>query len=246
MRSAALLSVLAFFGIASTTPVDGKLQARAIVPHDSIGPVLPKTQGGKIGNAMERFQPFLHIAHGCQPYTASNEQVDISVGSGGLQDSGNPSAGCRDRNKGQTYVRGAWHKGKFGLMYAWYFPKDQPNAGNVVGGHRHDWENVVVWIDNPDNANPRIVGFAASGHGDYSRTTNPIREGDKVKVEYFTQLGLNHALQMSNTRGDTHWLLQWESMDARSRNALQNANFGKANVPFKDGNFFNNLDKAFI
>lgn len=77
MRSAALLSVLAFLGTASTTPVDGKLEARAIVPHDSIGPVLPKTQGGKIGDAMERFQPFLHIAHGCQPYTASNEQGDI-------------------------------------------------------------------------------------------------------------------------------------------------------------------------
>ncbi|KAL6366292.1 hypothetical protein LRP88_00040 [Fusarium phalaenopsidis] len=235
MRSGGLLSVLAFFGIASTTPVDGKLQAWAIVPHDSIGPALPKTQGGKIGNAMERK---VAIAFPCF--------VSNSVGSGGLQDSGNPSAGCRDRNKGQTYVRGAWHKGKFGLMYAWYFPKDQPNAGNVVGGNRHDWENVVVWIDNPDNANPRIAGFAVSGHGDYSRTTNPIREGDKVKVEYFTQLGLNHALQMSNTRGDTHWLLQWESMDARSRNTLQNANFGKANVPFKDGNFFNNLDKAFI
>ncbi|KIL84557.1 hypothetical protein FAVG1_12082 [Fusarium avenaceum] len=221
----------------------GFLSRRAIVAHDSLGPVLPRTQGGRIGNSVERFQPWLHIAHGCQPYTASNDAGDIS---GGLQDTGNPSAGCRDKNKGQTYVRAAWHKGKFGIMYAWYFPKDQPNAGNVIGGHRHDWENAVVWLDNPNNDNPKIVGFAASGHGNYARTSTPLREGDRVKVEYFTQLGLNHQLQMSNTRGDTHWLLQWESMTARGREALQNANFRSANVPFKDGNFVNNLDKAFV
>ncbi|KAE9106020.1 hypothetical protein PF010_g12585 [Phytophthora fragariae] len=32
-------------------------------------------------------------------------------------------------------------------MYSWYFPKDSPSSRM---GHRHDWEHVVVWINNPD------------------------------------------------------------------------------------------------
>ncbi|KAJ4319638.1 hypothetical protein N0V84_006274 [Fusarium piperis] len=242
MRSFGLLSVLATLGAVSGTPVDGAaLEDRAVVSHDSLRPWLPRTQGGAIGKAIERFQPLLHIAHGCQPYTAVAENGDTS---GGLQDTGNPSAGCRDQNRGQTYVRAAWNGGKFGIMYAWYFPKDQPNAGNVAGGHRHDWENVVVWIDNPANANPKILGVAPSAHGGYKPSTNVKRDGDRAKIEYYTSFPYNHALQQSDTKGTTYWVLQWESMTAAARTALQNTDFGSANVPFKNGNFESNLGKA--
>lgn len=132
-------------------------------------------------------------------------------------------------------------------MYAWYFPKDQPNAGNVAGGHRHDWESVVVWIDNPANANPRILGGAASGHGTYKRTTNPNRQGNNVKVEYFTTFPTNHELQFTDTVGRSYWISDWDRMPAAERNALSNQNiFGKANVPFRPDNFNGNLDKAFV
>lgn len=131
-------------------------------------------------------------------------------------------------------------------MYAWYFPKDQPAAGDVVGGHRHDWESIVVWIDTPATGNPRLLGAAASGHGQYKVTTQPHRIGNNVKVEYFVSFPRNHELQFTATTGRSYFINDWNAMPKAARDGLQNANFGKANVPFKDGNFIPNLDKAFV
>ena len=71
-------------------------------------------------------------------------------------------------------------------MYAWYMPKvssvssdhcsyaalratqsthfcalrqDEPSTGI---GHRHDWEGIVVWIDDPNKSQPVILGVSAS------------------------------------------------------------------------------------
>lgn len=131
-------------------------------------------------------------------------------------------------------------------MYAWYFPKDMPNDGVSTGSHRHDWESVVVWLNNPSVADPTILGGAASGHGDYKKSTSPQREGDGVKVEYFTQLLLNHELQFTDTTGKTYPVLDWDAMSMNMQTALNNTDFGSANVPFKDENFTENLDKASI
>lgn len=166
--------------------------------------------------------------------------------SGGLQDTGSSEGGCRDPNKGQIYTRGAWYKGRFGIMYAYYFPKDAPISGNVAGGHRHDWENLVVWIDNPANANPRILGAAASAHGKYEKSANPPRVGNSIKVEYYTRFPLNHALQFTETPGRSYYLSDWNAMGATERNALTQASFGAANVPFKDDSFLNNLASAWV
>lgn len=130
-------------------------------------------------------------------------------------------------------------------MYAWYWPKDQPLSPNV-GGHRHDWESVVIWIDNPDAANPVITGAAASGHGEYKKTTTPQTQGTRPKVEYFTSFPTNHELQFTATLGWEFNMITWETLPAAARTALQNTDFGDANVPFKDGNFVSNLEKAWV
>ncbi|KAL3673463.1 hypothetical protein V7S43_001173 [Phytophthora oleae] len=44
-------------------------------------------------------------------------------------------------------------------MYAWYFPS----------GLIHDWKNVVIWIDNPDLATPKVLGVSAQVKEGYSR-----------------------------------------------------------------------------
>ena len=132
-------------------------------------------------------------------------------------------------------------------MYAWYWPKDQPAAGNVVGGHRHDWESVVVWLDNPDSANPRILGAAASAHGKYSSTTSPKIQGNNVKVEYFVSFPSNHATQFTDTVGRTYWINDWDTMPNAAKDALAPPGlFRSANVPFRNDNFAGNLDKAAI
>lgn len=65
---------LAATGIAAPAEVISSLTARAVVNHDSLNPIGKTIQGGAIGSAIDKFQPLLHIAHGCQPYTAVDKQ----------------------------------------------------------------------------------------------------------------------------------------------------------------------------
>ena len=72
--------------------------------------------------------------------------VDDRYSSGGLKPTGDPSGDCSS-STGQVYARAESFNNAFAIMYAWYFPKDQIVDGGGNAGHRHDWENVVVWID---------------------------------------------------------------------------------------------------
>ncbi|KAH9862979.1 hypothetical protein J1614_010708, partial [Plenodomus biglobosus] len=249
MHFTTILSALAVASGVLATPTPSEVDARAVVAHSSLNPVRTRVQGGAIGRAIVRFQPLLHRAHGCEPYTAVDDRGNTS---GGLEDSGDVRGGCRDTNKGQTYARAAWHNGRFAILYAWYWPKDQPMSGQVVGGHRHDWESTVVWLDNPANANPRILGAAPSAHGNYKINRNPPRQGDNVKVEYFTDSlrfppSINMALQLTNTVGRAYWINDWDAMPNAAKQALSvHGTFGAANVPFIDRNFVNNLNEAAV
>lgn len=144
--SAALWALAGSTAAAPTTGASTLLSKRqfSTVPHDSIAFIPESYRGGAEGNAIKRFEPYLHIAHGCASYPAVSASGQVG---GGLQNSGGPSSGCNDGRNGQTYVRGAFHNGRYAIMYAWYFPKDQISAGGANGGHRHDWESIVVWID---------------------------------------------------------------------------------------------------
>ncbi|KAE8377999.1 necrosis inducing protein [Aspergillus bertholletiae] len=219
----------------------GVVEKRGVVKHDSIAPFPETVPSTATGSAYKKFEPYLHIAHGCQSYPAVAANGDVS---GGLQDTGSATGGCRDQSKGQTYVRGGWHNGRYGIMYAWYMPKDMPNSGVSTGAHRHDWENVVIWIDNPAVANPTLLGGAASGHGSYKKTNNPSRQDTRAKVEYFTNFPTNHELQFTNTLGRDLPLIAWESLPEAARRGLEDANFKDATVPFKDSTFAGNLAKA--
>ncbi|KAH6972771.1 necrosis and ethylene inducing peptide [Ilyonectria sp. MPI-CAGE-AT-0026] len=233
---------LAATGIAAPAEVVSSLTARAVVNHDSLNPIGKTIQGGAIGSAIDKFQPLLHIAHGCQPYTAVDKQGNTS---GGLQDSGTTAGGCKDTSKGQTYARARVFNGKLAIMYAWYWPKDQPADGNLVSGHRHDWESVVVFIDNYQSS-PSIYGAAASGHGDFKKTRTPQRNGNNPMAEYFTSGGKNHELQFKTSPGRTYWIYDWDAMTNEARKGLTDAKWGSANVPFIDSNFVNNLNKAWM
>lgn len=127
-----------------------------VVPHDSIKWIPNSIRTGTEGDAIRRYEPYLHIAHGCQSYPAVSATGQVG---GGLSNSGSPSGGCDSAANGQTYTRGAWYNGRFAIMYAWYFPKDQIAAG-LNGGHRHDWESVVIWTDNRKFSSPS----SPSGH----------------------------------------------------------------------------------
>jgi hypothetical protein len=69
-------------------------------------------------------------------------------------------------------------------------------------------------------------------------------DGYRSKIEYFSNWPVNHQLGLTSTQGGEQPLIAWESMTEAARAALSTTDFGSANVPFKDDNFVNNLDKA--
>lgn len=121
-------------------------------------------------------------------------------------------------------------------------PKDSPSAGL---GHRHDWENVVVWLSSED-ASASIVGMSVSGHGNYETSTQVTLSGDSPLVGYISNWPLNHQMIFTTAKGGHQPLIAWESLTPAAQTALTDTDFGSANVPFKDSNFDNNLAKAVL
>lgn len=115
-------------------------------------------------------------------------------------------------------------------MYSWYMPKDQTIDEVSPGSHRHDFENVVIWLSG-DLAT--VLGGAASGHGDYKKTTGALPGGDSATVEYFASFPTNHELQFTDTVGNTYPISDWDAMPDAAKSALQDTDFGDATPPFK-------------
>lgn len=120
-------------------------------------------------------------------------------------------------------------------------PKDSPITGL---GHRHDWEAAVVWIDSLDSQ--KLLGGATSAHGgfDAKAAADLPLDGDRLKVQYFSVPPVDHQLGTTDDEGGQQPLIAYESLTDAARSALENTDFGSANVPFKDANFMNNLVKA--
>ncbi len=197
---------------------------------------------------MTTFQPTLKVSGGCVPFPAV--QAD-GLWNGGLQSSGSANGGCSS-SPGQVYGRQITvgtvdhHSGaRCALFYAWYFPKD----GNVTSGHRHDWENIVVWLDRCDDVNARVIAVAYSGHGKYnvhrvySGSPNGF-SGRRPRVKYAQTWPLNFQLFPTFDNGGSQPVIDWWRMTPAARSRLNTAYFGKANVPIKDANWLNNFYAA--
>ncbi|ETP22305.1 hypothetical protein F441_04355 [Phytophthora nicotianae CJ01A1] len=170
---------------------------------------------------------------------------------------------CKFAIKGsQVYGRAGCYKDLWAILYAWYFPKgfwmDFPTR-------RHDWKNVVVWIDNLDLETPKIVGVSMSksdtrynketkiwpsnfaGYGivgtRFNRTTvygsNTSPRFDALPSSSFP------FLKLAEWDGEYQDLIMWEQLTDAARAALNDsANFGNAEVPFSDEHYEDHLEKA--
>ncbi|GMF40046.1 unnamed protein product [Phytophthora lilii] len=121
------------------------------IGHDQVQPFSQPEPVTISERAGVKFKPQIHISSGCRPYPAVNWHGETG---GGLKTTDNPRGGCRGFGWGsQIYGRSTWFRDVWAIMYSWYFPKDSPSPSM---GHRHDWEHIIVWIDNPDVENPKI------------------------------------------------------------------------------------------
>ena len=187
------------------------------------------------------FQPYLKVFTGCVPFPAVDSAGNTS---GGLKPSGTESSGC-SKSTGQVYVRSDTYNNDCAVMYAWYFPKDQNADGPANSGHRHDWENIVVWLSSC-SSDAKILAVSYSAHGKYDSTTSPHLDGKNPLVGYQQDPApLDHSLVDTADKGGTQPAVTWDGLTDAARKALNETDFGKADVPFKDANFKGNLKKAY-
>ncbi|PPJ60652.1 hypothetical protein CBER1_03685 [Cercospora berteroae] len=235
-----LFSQKTLFGLlASTAAVIAaptSVKKRAVINHDAVVGFPQTVPSGVTGQLYLKYKPYLKVDNGCVPFPA----VDLSGNTGGgLNPTGGSSEGCSS-STGQVYARGGTYNGLYVIMYSWYMPKDSPSTGL---GHRHDWENVVVWLSSASTS-ATLRGVSASAHGGYDPNTSPNLSGNSPWIRYFSIFPVNHQLGFTSTQGGQQPLIAYESLTSAARTALENTDFGSANVPFKDANFQNNLAKA--
>ncbi|USW56052.1 Putative necrosis inducing protein [Septoria linicola] len=219
--------------------------------HNAMVPMKEHLREGSEGMAMWLLRPSLHIHSGCHPYTAVSGTGQVNKG---LKNSGSINGHCnpgKDHHEGQTYVRGAWHKGRYAIMYSWYMPKDQNVNGPANGGHRHEWESIVVWVNGPEDLS--VIGAAASAHGGFKKHGEIgvyDKHGSLQEVEYYQKAPLNHQLRFKaeseGHEGFEYPMIDYDVLPLPAVRALNDNNWGKANLPFGEEHFMNNLDEAWI
>lgn len=215
----------------------------ATIAHDSVVPFAEPAANTTEQRAAVMFKPQLHITNGCHPYAAVDAQGHTN---GGLAPTGATDGGCSNA-AGRTlvYGRAAWYNGFYGIMYAWYFPKDSPSSGL---GHRHDWENVIIWIDNPTYYSPTLFAVSASVSDGYTPYYPPeigYFDGFSSKIEY-ANVFLDHRVRETTLQGEKQPLIMWEQLTDAARMALEQTDFGYAKVPLRDEVFQAKLAEAWF
>ena len=211
----------------------------------------------RLGEVMKMFEPILHIDTGC---AAEAAVTDIGQVNQGLKASGAKNGNCAPHkgHVGQTYVRGGhFTENIWALSYAWYMPKDQNKSGPVNGGHRHEWEHVVIFIDPRELYHtgvgptvPRVLGVSASSHGGYKKKAIGNAErlakytygGTHIGVHYYRSGGImNHSLKIRYEDPNAHGfdtidmpLIDWDAMSEVARQALNNHDWRSATFPMGD------------
>ncbi|MFZ4893713.1 NPP1 family protein [Plantibacter sp. Mn2098] len=177
----------------------------------------------------------------------------------GLKLGGAVNGNCHDPHQLQnanTYSRSKCNNGWCAIMYASYFEKDQSTngVGEIAGGtngHRHDWEHVVVWVQNN-----QVQYVSRSVHSGWQKDpASSVRfDGTHAKVVYHKEGGFTHYFRLANNNDEPaenytgNWffprLVGWDGYPPGFRDSLMNANFGSATIKINDQNFNNSLNNA--
>ncbi|MEU9980598.1 NPP1 family protein [Streptomyces sp. NPDC050856] len=216
--------------------------------HAAPPPALPAAADG-----LERtFQPaFDYDTDGCYPTPAIGPDGTVATG---LKPSGALNGQCRDAgdlDNTNGYARSMCDNGWCAIMYGLYFEKDQAVAGSGLGGHRHDWEHVVVWV-----RDDQAQYVSTSAHGSFRiHGRDRIRwDGTHPKIVYHKDGIGTHCFRPANANDEPpenhgrSWqfpgLVGWNGYPAGLRDKLSRADFGSAVFGLKDGDFTRHLAKA--
>jgi hypothetical protein len=207
---------------------------------------------GNADSLEQAYQPaYDYDTDGCYPTPAIGPDGTVN---GGLNPTGDLNGNCRDAadlENTNGYARATCNNGWCAYMYGLYFEKDQALPGSSLGGHRHDWEHVVVWV-----ADGTVQYVSTSAHGSFSvHERSVVRfDGTHPKIVYHKDGISTHCFRLAtsgdeppeNHRGDWQYptLVGWNGYPAGLREKLSTYDFGSANFGLKDGSFASHLAAA--
>lgn len=205
------------------------------------------------------FQPYFdYDTDSCFPAAAIDASGTLN---GGLSPTGSITGQCRTDHLGKanTYSRAKCDSssGWCGIVYTLYFEKDQAIAGSSLGGHRHDWESVVVWVKQ-GASQPSYLSASAHGDFDTEAVSDVPMNGAHVEIVYHKDGALTHAFRFAkwgevpeawaDGGWDTPALVSWDHFPGSNGTALQttlnNSSWGSANFMIQDSKFAATLDEA--
>ncbi|KAI0477848.1 necrosis inducing protein [Xylariaceae sp. FL0804] len=161
---------------------------------------------------------------------------------------------CRQLNRlenANVYSRMRCNNGVCAIMYEYYFEKDVVSDGNPTDlGHRHDWEDVVVFVQDDT-----VKMVAPSCHAKYEKRTDAPRLLDThPKVVYHKDGGSTHCIRMANEDDDAvenetgDWvqsaLVGWDGYPSQSIRDTLGGTFSDGIGPKWDSEFTDYLNKA--
>jgi Necrosis inducing protein (NPP1) len=239
VRRSALALLVTGAVVAAVASTIGSAAAASSIPHDSVSRL-----SGSVAGDEAKYLPLLQLENGCAPYAAVQDDGSYS---GGLNDTGSEDAGCKGNGTGQAIVRSQCDAdGLCAHMYALYFPKDQGVLGGVATpgvGHRHEWENVVVWVKNGSVA---AVSFSRHSGYDVRKPEEVTLAGTSVIAKYGRQSSGTHSF-WPGTDGGTPFPapVSFDSVTPAAHETLNNpSTFGGIDFPERDDMFARKLGKA--
>ncbi|MET9394458.1 NPP1 family protein [Streptomyces sp. NPDC006624] len=204
-------------------------------------------------DALERtYQPaYDYDTDGCYSTPAIGPDGTVN---GGLNPTGALNGNCRDASdldNTNGYARAKCNNGWCAILYALYFEKDQAVAGSSIGGHRHDFEHVAVFVQDD-----QVKYVSTSAHGSFDvHPASAVRfDGKHPKIVYHKDGISTHCFRLAgsgdeppeNHKGTWQYpaLVGWNGYPAGVRDKLAAHDFGSAHFGLKDGDFANHLAKA--
>lgn len=155
---------------------------------------LPQNAGGY----EQAFSPaFDYDGDGCYATPAIGPDGTLAPG---LKTTGAVNGSCRDQwdlDNSQTYARSKCNNGWCGIVYASYFEKDQAVHGSGLGGHRHDFEHVISWVNQGSNQVDYVSTTQHSTVKTYPRSQVRF-DGSHPKAVYHKDGPSTHFFRLAN------------------------------------------------
>ncbi|KAK4186482.1 necrosis inducing protein-domain-containing protein [Podospora australis] len=212
----------------------------------------------KASDLEKKFQPVLDFdTDSCYHTSALDEHGGTNPGLGSVVKC--PADDCRNPDRldhANVYARSRCNNGWCAIMYEYYFEKDQAICGSFLGGHRHDWENVIVFTQGDE-----VKRVSPSCHGKYEHPSDKpwIFENTHPKMVYHKDGAGTHCIRHAKDGDDNvenhkkEWikaaLVGWEgypSTEMRDK-VLDGKNWssdGGIRPKLADKDFANNLKSA--